>query len=291
MTEHQILLYYWYGRLPDAPELVERERAVMKELGLTGRVLIGEEGINGTLEGTKEATEAYVAHFTGEPRFASTHIKRSVGTGSAFPKLVVKLRKEIVSSYLGEEDFNPAEFTAPYIYADELHELIHSGEEFAMIDMRNMYEHEVGHFAGSHQPPMNYFRDLPKLKGWLEQFRGKRIVTVCTGGVRCEKASGYLLKLGFTNVQQLYGGIVTYMEKYPNKDFLGKLYVFDGRVTMGFNTDSPDHQVIGTCKHCGVACESYVNDDASPTREHFICCDACLRPGYVRAGVRELAAA
>jgi len=114
-------------------------------------------------------------------------------------------------------------------------------------------------------------------------------VTVCTGGVRCEKASGYLLKKQFREVYQLYGGIVTYMEKYPNQDFLGKLYVFDGRVTMGFETDSPNHVVMGRCKHCGKPSDHFVNDDGDPARPHFICCEECAaaHPLYAAAGRPE----
>jgi UPF0176 protein len=284
---HQILLYYYYGDLPDAADLAVAHRERARELGLTGRVLIAEEGLNGTLEGEYAATEAYVEFLHQDPRFTGIHMKRSVGTGNAFPKLSVKYRKEIVGAHLGEADFNPANFTAPYISAKELHGWIHSDREFYIVDMRNAYEHDVGHFAGSILPPMRHFRQLPEMLPMLASLKDKVVVTVCTGGVRCEKASGFLLRNGFSEVYQLYGGIVTYMERYPNEDFQGKLYVFDGRIAMGFNTDSPDHKVIGRCKLCGVACESFVNDDADPNRPHFICCDSCIqtKPSLVRAGV------
>jgi UPF0176 protein len=284
--KYQVLLYFFYGNLPDAAELTERHRLVMQGLGLTGRVIIAAEGINGTLEGTYENTEAFVEYLQRDPRFSTMHIKRSQGTGNAFPKLAVKLRGEIVGAHLRENDFNPATFTAPYITAEELHQSIHEKREFYILDMRNAYEHEVGHFAGSVLPPMRHFRHLPEMLPMLESLKDKVVVTVCTGGVRCEKASGFLLRNGFSEVYQLYGGIVTYMERYPNQDFKGKLYVFDGRVTMGFNTDSPEHVVIGRCDVCGAQSEEFVNDDGSPDRRHFICCAACQakNPHFVRAG-------
>lgn len=272
---YQVLLYYYYGQLPDATVLVETQRALCTSLGLTGRLIIAQEGLNGTLEGTVEATEEYVRVLLSDPRFRDIDMKRSVGTGTAFPKLSVRLRDEIVSAHLGDQDVNPARFTAPYLSAEELHAWIHSDKEFYIVDMRNRYEHLSGHFAGSILPPMGNFRDLPAVLPELEHLKDKVVVTVCTGGVRCEKASGFLLQHGFREVYQLYGGIVTYMEKYPNQDFLGKLYVFDGRVTMGFNTDSPEHVVVGRCRFCGTPSEHYVNDDGHPERIHFICCEGC----------------
>jgi UPF0176 protein len=285
MKTFQILLYYYYGELPDAEAVTEQQRELCAALGLTGRILISAEGINGTLEGETVATEQYVAALLSEPRFSRIQMKRSVGTGTAFAKLSVKYRREIVGAYLGDDDFNPSSFTAPYIYSEELHEWIHSGKEFYIVDMRNAYEHESGHFEGSVLPPMRHFRELPSLLPMLEHLKDKTVVTVCTGGVRCEKASGLLLKKDFKEVYQLYGGIVTYMETYPNEDFRGKLYVFDGRITMGFETDSPDHEVVGRCKHCGKPSEHYVNDDGDPARPHFICCEACAaeRPLYASA--------
>jgi UPF0176 protein len=285
--EYQVLLYYYYGNLDDAAELTERQRALCQHLGLTGRLIIAQEGLNGTLEGTVEATEEYVRQLTADPRFATIHMKRSRGTGTAFPKLAVKYRPEIVSAHLGDADFNPASFTAPYITPEELYEWIHSDKEFYIVDMRNQYEHEVGHFEGSVLPPMRNFRELPDELPKLAHLKDKTVVTVCTGGVRCEKASGLLLKHGFKEVYQLFGGIVSYMEKYPNQNFLGKLYVFDNRVTMGFNTDSPEHTIIGRCKYCKMPCERFVNDDDTPGRPHFICCEACAatRPALVIAGI------
>ena len=273
---HQVLLYYWYGIVEDPAALTEEQRVLCESLGLKGRIIVSHEGINGTAEGTKEDTEEYVKVMQANPRFASIHFKRSQGTGHAFPKLSVKNRIEIVSSYFGEEDFNPATFTAPYISAEELHDWIGSTKEFYIVDMRNSYEHAVGHFEGSLLPPLRNFRDLKESLPHLEHLKDKTVVTVCTGGVRCEKASGFLLNHGFKEVYQLYGGIVTYMEKYPNQDFLGKLYVFDGRVTMGFNTESSDHVVVGRCEKCGKPSEHFVNDDGGQYRKHFICCEECV---------------
>jgi UPF0176 protein len=125
-------------------------------------------------------------------------------------------------------------------------------------------------------PPIENFRDLPKVVEQISHLRDKTVLTVCTGGIRCEKASGFLLTQGFADVYQLDGGIVSYMEKYPNEDFKGKLYVFDGRVMMGFYTDDTKHEILGRCDSCGGKSENYVNCANSDCHRHFINCQNCL---------------
>lgn len=274
-------------------------KKICEELGLKGRVLIAHEGINGTLEGLTEKTEEYVALLNafdgttkagieGAENFGDFHdviFKRSEGNGIAFPKLKVKVRPEIVSLRLrdaGDEDIDPNKITGTHLPPEELHKWFESGEEFHIIDMRNGYEFPVGHFKGSIDPGMQNFRDLPKVLPKLEHLKKKKVLTVCTGGVRCEKASGYLKSKGFEDVYQLDGGIVKYMEKYPGEDFLGSLYVFDNRVVMNFDgevqagvREGKTHDVVGHCLRCGRASERYVNCLNPECNLHFICCAAC----------------
>lgn len=276
-NHYKILLFYKYVEINDPKAVRDWQYELCQKLGIKGRLIVAHEGLNVTLEGTAENVKKYVDELESDSRFRDIHFKWSVGNGNAFPKLSVKVRDEIVSLDLGAYDFSPNEVTGKYISPEELHELIHnSDEEFYIIDMRNDYEHKVGHFAGSIMPDMKNFRDLPKMLDELKDLKDKKIVTVCTGGVRCEKASGFLVKHGFKDVSQLYGGIVSYMEKYPNEDFLGKLYVFDGRVTMGFNVDSPDHVIVGKCEKCDKTCDNYVNCGYPRCNKHFVCCDDCV---------------
>jgi UPF0176 protein len=275
VSGYQVLLYYKYVTIEDPEELRLVQRKVCEELGLTGRIIVAHEGINGTVEGTAAQTERYVAALTADKRFADIHIKRSQGDGRAFPKLSVKVRSEIVSLHLGHNDINPQQTTGQYLRPEELHQWFEQGKEFYIIDMRNEYEQRVGHFAGSVLPKLGNFRDLPTALSDLAYLQNKTVLTVCTGGVRCEKASGFLVKHGFTDVYQLSGGIVSYMEKYPNQHFLGKLYVFDQRIIMGFHTNSTDHVVVGRCQKCQQACEQYVNCANELCHLHFICCADC----------------
>ena len=274
----QILLYYKYVEIEDPQKLLEDQVSLCKKLNLKGRIIVSIEGINGTIEGKLEDTEGYIWFMNQDLGFKNIHYKKSMGTGNAFPKLSIKLREEIVSAHLGN-DLNPTETTGKYIFPEQLHQWINSKKEFYIVDMRNGYEQEVGYFKNSLLAPFENFRDLPKILPALKDLKGKTIVTVCTGGVRCEKASGFLVQNGFPDVYQLYGGIVSYMEKYPNEDFLGVLYVFDGRVTMGFNTKSKKHQVIGRCKFCSKPAEKYFDckDIYCGGKRHFISCDECIK--------------
>ena len=281
---NQILLYYKYVAVADPEQFMHEQLALCKKLGLKGRIIIAKEGINGTVEGLEEKTEEYMRALTADTRFADIHFKKSEGDGKTFPRISVRVRSEIVTLGAGERDVNPAEFTAQYVTAQELHEWIHgpNKREVYIVDMRNDYEYRVGHFQNSIFPGLTNFRDLPELLPKIEHLRGKTVVTVCTGGVRCEKASGFLLKAGFKDVYQLFGGIVTYMERYPNQDFLGALYVFDGRITMAFNSSEHPHVIVASCDKCGAPSEQYVNCGNDACHKHFICCESCsaekLRP-------------
>ncbi len=177
---------------------------------------------------------------------------------------------------MGTCDINPNEVTGTHLRPQELHEWIKNKKEFFIVDMRNAYEHKVGHFENSILPPIENFRDLPKVVEQIFHLKNKTVLTVCTGGVRCEKASGFLITEGFTDVYQLDGGIVSYMEKYPNENFRGKLYVFDGRVTMGFYTDDAKHKIVGQCDTCGEQSENYINCDNPVCHRHFINCVNCI---------------
>ncbi len=141
--------------------------------------------------------------------------------------------------------------------------------------MRNDYEYASGYFEGSIPSGLRNFFELKDIIPNLTHLKNKVIVTVCTGGVRCEKASGFLINNGFKNVYQLKGGIQTYMKFYPNKHFKGKLYVFDNRLTIGFNTNSKEHEIVGKCMHCCDPCDSYVNCEYDMCHLHYVCCENC----------------
>ncbi len=279
---YKIILFYKYTHIddPKAERLAQFELAT--RLGMKGRMIVAREGINGTFEGIKEACLEYMKIMKADPRFADIHWKISEGTsdGTAFPRLSVKARKEIVSLHLGEEaDIDPNQITGMHLKPEMLKKWYEEGKEFHIVDMRNDYELRVGKFEGTVFPDLNNFRDLKENIKKLEDLKDKTVLTVCTGGVRCEKASGLLMREGFKDVYQLDGGIVSYMEKYPSENFKGSLYVFDKRIVMNFddpNNKDQQHEIIGHCSKCIVPSEHYVNCANLMCHDHFICCKNCL---------------
>ncbi|OGI72050.1 hypothetical protein A3J61_01590 [Candidatus Nomurabacteria bacterium RIFCSPHIGHO2_02_FULL_38_15] len=283
LEKHTILLFYKYTDIDDPVAETERQRAVLSVLGITGRFIVAGEGINGTGEGTADNVQKYIDWMQAQKIYKNIHWKLSEGTGHAFPRLSVKCRKEIVSLHLGaDDDIDPKKLTGQKLTPSELNEWYNpvNGEkrkDFYIVDMRNDYELKVGKFEGTVFPGMRNFRDLRKKLDVLQDLKNKTVLTVCTGGVRCEKASGLLKKEGFKDVYQLDGGIVSYMAKYPNQNYKGALYVFDGRETMHFDGDG--HEVIGECDFCQTKTENYSNCNNIRCNQKMLVCTDCVNSG------------
>ncbi|MBP9709542.1 rhodanese-related sulfurtransferase [Patescibacteria group bacterium] len=268
----QVLLFYKYITLTNPQSIADDIRRTAEVLSLTGRVIVSEEGINATLEGEVEKTEEFVTWIKSLTEFTDLKIKRSQGTGHSFPKLIVKVRNEIVGTRFSLTEADPRVRTAPHLPPEQLRAMYKANEDFVVMDMRNSYEFVSGHFKNSIDPGLRASRDLEKAVLKLEKYKDKKIVTVCTGGIRCEKMSAYLLNKGFTNVYQLEEGIHAYMEKYPGQDFLGTLYTFDDRVVMDFGGE---REVVGQCHHCKKTSEHYLNCANDECHLHMIVCEAC----------------
>lgn len=289
-SEYTVLLFYKYVTVADPGALANWIQQEAHNKNLTGRVLVADEGINGTLEGLHKDAEAFAELFLADPRFSDVSVKQSEGTGSAFPKLSVKVRREIVGTQFQKEDADPERKTAPRVSPEELKCLITEDENLVIVDMRNDYEYKAGHFKGSVHPGLVASRDLPDKLHLLEPYKEKKVVTVCTGGIRCEKMSAYLLSNGFSDVYQLEDGIHAYMQRYPGEDFLGALYTFDTRKTMHFGGS---REVVGTCYLCSEKTEHYTNCGNDFCHLHFLVCTACMGDERTFCGdvCRELVAA
>lgn len=256
--DYRVLLYYNYTTIEN-PELFAKEHLdFCKSIGLKGRILVAEEGINGTVSGTVEATDAYMEHMHADERFKDTWFKIDEAEGHAFRKMFVRPRKELVALNL-EDDINPHELTGKYLNPKEFKEAL-LDEDTIILDARNDYEYDLGHFRGAVRPDIRSFRELPE---WIrenkEKFMDKKVVTYCTGGIRCEKFSGWLLREGIEDVAQLHGGIAMYGKDPEVQGELwdGKMYVFDDRISVDIN--HVDKRVIGKDWFDGTPCERYIN--------------------------------
>lgn len=272
---HSILLYYKYTPIPDPGALKIQQKELCKKLGLKGRILISDQGINGTIGGQADNIEQYKQATQAIPELADMEWKESEGPEDTFPRLRVVVRKEIVTLGLkAQESDVELENKAAYIEPDELLDLYESGDEFCIVDARNEYESRIGKFKNALTPDIDAFREIPEfVEEHMQQYRDKPVVTYCTGGVRCEKFSAYLRERGFSDVRQLHGGVHVYAEKTGGKHFEGELYVFDGRISMPVNEVNPS--VISRCHQCGVAITRYVNCAHPPCNKRLVCCEAC----------------
>ncbi len=286
----RVLLYYLYFPLPEPGTYLESHRELCERLELRGRILLGREGINGTVSGTLENTEAYMNALRQDPRTSRIEFKVDPCDEHPFPRLSIKIRDEIVTLGLGERDIDPNEITGKRLTPREFYEAMQE-EDTVVIDGRNRYEAEMGHFKGAICPDIDNFREFPDwFRAHGEKLRGKKILTYCTGGIRCEKLSGFLKKEGCEDVSQLDGGIVNY-GKDPDvrgRDFEGLCYVFDKRVGVEVNS-TETRRIISTCHHCGAKVPQYSNCSwPDCNRQFFICPDCRERVGlFCSADCRE----
>lgn len=256
--DYRVLLYYNYTKIENPEQFAKEHLALCKSLGLKGRILVAEEGINGTASGTIEATQQYMDWMHNDERFKDTWFKIDESEGHAFRKMFVRPRKELVALNL-EEDVDPLRLTGEYLDPKAFKEAL-LDEDTIVLDARNDYEYDLGHFRGAIRPDIRNFRELPE---WIrenkEKFMDKKVVTYCTGGIRCEKFSGWLLREGVENVAQLHGGIATYGKNPEVKGEMwdGKMYVFDDRISVEIN--QVDKQIIGKDWFDGTPCERYIN--------------------------------
>lgn len=256
--DYRVLLFYKYVTIDDPETFAAEHLQFCKDNDLKGRILVSSEGINGTVSGPKEVTDNYIAHMRADTRFSDIVFKIDEAEGHAFKKMHVRPRNEIVALDL-EDDVNPKELTGKYLSPTEFRDALQS-DDTIVIDARNDYEYDLGHFRGAIRPNITRFRDLPDwIKENKEQFMDKKIVTYCTGGIRCEKFSGWLLKEGFEDVSQLKDGIATYGKDPETKGELwdGKMYVFDERISVEIN--QVDKTVVGKEWFDGTPCERYIN--------------------------------
>ena len=270
MDEYLILLYYCYTKIDDPDSFRYDHHLHCIELNLRGRIIIASEGINGTVSGLRKDCEQYMAALKEDQRFKNIEFKIEPYNCHAFEKLNVRVKEEIVNSSLKEID--PNKRTGEYLEPKDFKEM-KDQVDVVLVDVRSNYEHNVGKFKNAITFDIDNFRDFPERVKEIESLKDKKVVTYCTGGIKCEKASSFLLEKGFKNVYQLHGGIIKYGIEEGGADFDGKCYVFDQRVVTEVNTVNPT--VIATCYICKTPCDRMINCANPECNNHVPICDKC----------------
>ncbi len=265
-----VILFYKYVPIADPEAFAAEQRALCLSLGLKGRVLIASEGINGTLASRPERIDNYVRRLHDDSRFRDVAIKLSHGDADTFPKLVVKVRREIVT--LGVDDLKPDQHNQ--LVPSHWKRMLEEDPDAVVLDVRNRFESDAGKFKGAVVCEIENFRDLPGYVDRLEFLKEKKVLMYCTGGIRCEKAAALLRSRGFKDVFQLHGGIVTYQEQFGNEHWEGECFVFDQRMTVRIEEDLVQ---IGRCAHSGRVTSRFVNCLHDPCHRLFILSEGAER--------------
>jgi UPF0176 protein len=248
MSEFLIAAFYHFVHLPDYEAIQQMLQKLCEEHGVRGTVLLAEEGINGTMAGSRTAVHTILSHLRADPRLQNLEHKESTADFMPFPRLKVRLKEEIVA--LKVPGVDPNQQVGTYVPPQEWNDLI-SDPEVLVIDTRNDFEVKVGTFAGAINPATEAFRDFPDfVQQQLNPSKHKKVAMFCTGGIRCEKATSYMLGRGFDEVYHLKGGILKYLEEVSPEESLwqGDCFVFDERVTVDHHLAPGNYQLCHSCQ-------------------------------------------
>lgn len=288
--QRKTVSFYRYVKIKDPQALRDRLYAEWSELGVFGRIYLSTEGINAQFSVPEHNWEAFVENLYSYEEFVDMPFKIAVeDNGKSFFKLTLKVRKKIVADGLEEDEYDVTN-VGTHLSAKDFNEKMNDPDA-VVVDMRNQYESEVGHFEGALLPDADTFaEELPMAKEMLSGKESKPVLLYCTGGIRCEKASAYLKHHGFENVYQLHGGIIDYKRQIDKEGleckFKGKNFVFDERVGERITDD-----VLAHCHQCGATCDHNVNCKNTVCNLLFIQCDTCAErfEGCCSSACQEIA--
>ncbi|WP_324677748.1 rhodanese-related sulfurtransferase [Hymenobacter sp. GOD-10R] len=268
--DYRVLLYYCYTPIEDVEAFREEHHRLCLSLNLLGRIIVAPEGLNGTVSGLTADCEEYMRIVKADLRFATLEFKIEPSATHTFQKLHVRVKPEIV--HVGLPEIKPYERTGIHLSPQEFRDM-KDQDDVVILDVRSDYEHELGRFKNAVTLDIENFREFPEKVDELAQYKDKKILTYCTGGIKCEKASAFLLEKGFENVYQLHGGIIKYGLEAGGEDFEGKCYVFDGRVAVDVNSVNPT--IISTCHHCHTPSARMINCANPHCNAHVPLCENC----------------
>ncbi|MBD3665531.1 rhodanese-related sulfurtransferase [Sulfitobacter aestuariivivens] len=268
---YTIAALYHFTRFPDPAALKPPLEAVCRAQGVKGTLLLAGEGLNGTIAGSRAGVDAVLAHLRSLPGCSALEWKESTSSNPPFPRMKVRLKREIVT--MGQPQVDPASGTGHYVSAQDWNDLI-GRDDVAVIDTRNDYEVAIGTFDGAIDPRTKSFGEFP---AWWEankhRFHNKKIAMFCTGGIRCEKSTNYLLGEGIEDVYHLKGGILKYLEEVPQHQstWQGDCFVFDARVSVGHGLKEGPHLLCHGCRQ-----PILPEDRGRPEFEQGVSCHQCF---------------
>lgn len=271
MKDFVVITFYKFFDFDDYKERQQPIYNFAAEHHIIGTILLAAEGINATIAGTETDIRAMLAYLKGDRRLTDLTHKISSAEKAPFKRLKVRLKKEIVT--FGQPDAKPSEQVGQYVPPSEWNQLIQNSE-VTLVDTRNDYEVGIGTFQGAKDPHTKSFRDFPDyVAQHLDPEKNPKIAMFCTGGIRCEKATSYLLKQGFQEVYHLQGGILKYLEEIPEADSLweGECFVFDERVTVKHGLEEGEYELCYACGH-----PIDIEDKRSPHYEIGVSCPYCI---------------
>ncbi len=268
---YRVISFYKYVGIEDPESFAKEHLGWCIANGLKGKVYVAKEGINGSIFGTGEKIELYKSELKKYKIFENIWFKETETEEIAYPKMHVRVKDEVVNSGLKDVDpQNGGKRLAP----EELLKLYKEGTDFVIVDARNWYESKIGKFKNAITPDIIHFREWPKVVESLKDYKDKTVVTYCTGGIRCEKASAYMIMQGFKNVYQLDGGILNFINKFPDTYWQGSMFVFDDRYVIDPNTKE-ELKYAAECEFCGKPTSYYINCHNVDCDRIIIVCHEC----------------
>lgn len=273
MNQYLILAFYSITSVDDPHHEVKNHKLFFKNRDITSRIYISEHGINGQMSATEKDAYEYIQWMRSKPEFKDIVYKVDEWHEQAFPRQTIKYRKSLVACD------QTIDFTkrGQHVHPQQWKKMLEDDNEYLLIDVRNDYETKIGHFEGAELPPCKNFREFEKYADLLEERHGNSkppVMMYCTGGIRCELYSSILKSKGYDTVYQLEGGVINYGHEIGSKHWLGKLFVFDDRLTVSISEE--ETPIISTCHFCKSNSDNYYNCANMDCNTLFICCEACI---------------
>jgi UPF0176 protein len=272
--DYYVLAFYLFTPIEDPHGEVRKHRKFFMDRDITSRIYISEQGINAQMSAAKDDAEAYMEWMKQDERFKGIDFKIHLYHEQAFPRANVRYKKQLVAL---DQEANPHE-GGRHVSSEEWKKMLEEkNEDTIVIDVRNDYEWEIGHFEGALKPKLDTFRKFPQ---YVEDLKKEynpektRVMMYCTGGIRCELYSALMKDKGFGDVCQLNGGVIRYGLEQGDDKWKGQLFVFDDRMAIPLDENNKDN-IISSCFRCGVPCDVYFNCASMDCNELYLCCPRC----------------